>query len=324
MRLGAFVIKVEIGSGDPAKFIQPMEGAWSVPYRLLNGGKAVLELNLREETGRERLLELAKTADVLIESFRPGRLAEMGISVDTLLKSNPKLVVASLSGFGQMSRRGGHDLGFLARSGFLSQTGPAGTPPPPPGVPVGDLLGGTYPALTQILAALYQVKAGGNGVHLDINMCRELERVSWLGASLNGFQAADQGRGKGMLTGGLTRYRVYAARDAALVAVGALEEKFWIQVVEVLKTVDPTLTRDSSELQIENAFAQQDGEYWDTRLASLDVCVEMVLPPSADAELYTAVNPSFDSFLQAWGLAEQPSTEYRLEMVEETAWAGHS
>ena len=324
VRLGAFVIKVEIGSGDPAKFIQPMEGAWSVPYRLLNGGKAVLELNLRDAAGREKLLALVKSADVLIESFRPGRLADMGISVEKLMETNPKLVVASLSGFGQSSSRGGHDLGFLARSGFLSQTGPVGTPPPPPGVPVGDLLGGTYPALTQILAALYQVKAGGNGVHLDINMCRELERVSWLGASLNGFQASDQGRGKGMLTGGLTRYRVYAARDAALVAVGALEEKFWIQVVEVLKTVDPTLTRDSSELQIENAFAQQDGEYWDTRLTSLDVCVEMVLPPSADAELSTAVKPSFESFLQAWDLTGKPPAEHGLEMVEETAWDGQS
>ena len=324
VRLGALVIKVEIGAGDPAKFIQPMEGAWSVPYRLLNGGKAVLELNLREAPDRERLLELVKGADVLIESFRPGRLSDMGLSPEILLEVNPKLVIASLSGFGQASRRGGHDLGFLARSGFLAQTGPAESPPSPPGVPVGDLLGGTYPAVTQILAALYRVKAEGRGVHLDINMCSELERLAWLGASLNGFQASGAGRGKGMLTGGLTRYRVYAARDSALVAVGALEEKFWLKVVEELQRIDPKLTRDSTELQIENAFAQRDGDYWQSVLEPMDVCVEMVLPPRANEALKSSVNLSFEAFLEAWGLDEQEPEEHGLSIVEETAWDGQS
>ena len=80
VRLGAFVIKVEVGSGDPAKFIQPMDGAWSVPYRLLNGGKAAFRLDLREDAGRLKFMTLAKRADVLIESFRPGRLGDMGLS----------------------------------------------------------------------------------------------------------------------------------------------------------------------------------------------------------------------------------------------------
>ena len=157
-------------------------------------------------------------------------------------------MIASLSGLGT-SRRGGHDLGFWPVPGFLPRLAPLSRLRRPRG-PVGDLLGGTYPAVTQILAALYRLKAEGRGVHLDINMCSELERLAWLGASLNGFQASGSGRGKGMLTGGLTRYRVYAARDSALVAVGALEEKFWLKVVEELQRIDPKLTRDSTEFKL--------------------------------------------------------------------------
>ena len=88
-----------------------MDGAWSVPYRLLNGGKAECKLDLREDAGRLKFMALVKRADVVIESFRPGRLSDMGLS-PKLLEANPKLVIASLSGFGQGNQRGGHDLGF--------------------------------------------------------------------------------------------------------------------------------------------------------------------------------------------------------------------
>lgn len=322
VRLGALVIKVEMGSGDPARFIQPMDGVWSVPYRLLNGGKAVVELNLREASGRSQLLDLVERADVLIESFRPGRLAEMGLAPAILHERNPKLVIASLSGFGQDVERGGHDLGFLARSGFLAQTGPSSGPPPPPGVPVGDLLGGTYPALSQILAALYKVKAGGSGAHLDINMSEELARLAWLGASLNGFAASGPGRGRGMLTGGLTRYRVYEASDGAMIAVGALEEKFWAKVVEVLQEVEPTVGRQSSMEQIESVFLSRDGAFWQERLEPLDICVELVVPPSPRAELSYRASPSFESFEQGWALNSDSGP--RLTMIEETLWDGQS
>ena len=127
-----------------------------------------------------------------------------------------------------------------------------------------------------------------------------------------------------MLTGGLTRYRVYAARDSALVAVGALEEKFWLKVVEELQRIDPKLTRDSTELQIENAFAQRDGDYWQSVLEPMDVCVEMVLPPRANEALKSSVNLSFEAFLEAWGLDEQEPEEHGLSIVEETAWDGQS
>ena len=109
----------------------------------------------------------------------------MGLSPAKLLEANPSLVIASLSGFGQGNQRGGHDLGFLARSGVLGQCGPSRSAPPPPGIPVGDLLGGTYPALTQILAALYRVR--GKGALL---ICQK-SLSAWLGlCTLNGFQSS--------------------------------------------------------------------------------------------------------------------------------------
>ena len=323
VRLGAFVVKVEVGSGDPAKFIQPMDGAWSVPYRLLNGGKAACQLDLREDAGRLKFMALAKRADVVIESFRPGRLSEMGLSPETLLEANPSLVIASLSGFGQGNQRGGHDLGFLARSGVLAQSGPIGSVPPPPGIPVGDLLGGTYPALLQILAALYRVRETGRGVHLDINMSEELERLAWIGASLSGFQSSGKTRGAGMLTGGLSRYRVYVAQDDSLVAVGALEEKFWEKVIDVLAEVDPSISKVSSEAHLEEVFASRDGEFWREKLIPLDVCVEMVESPRPTAAIKPSGHASLETMLKGWDIETEVGND-GFSLVEETQWVGQS
>lgn len=323
VRLGAFVVKVEVGSGDPAKFIQPMDGAWSVPYRLLNGGKATCRLDLREDAGRLKFMTLAKRADVVIESFRPGRLNDMGLSPAKLLEANPSLVIASLSGFGQGNQRGGHDLGFLARSGVLGQCGPSRSAPPPPGIPVGDLLGGTYPALTQILAALYRVKDTGKGAHLDINMSEELERLAWIGASLNGFQSSGKDRGAGMLTGGLSRYRVYVARDDSLVAVGALEEKFWERVIGVLTAVDPSVSKLSSEAHLEEVFASRDGQFWREKLIPLDVCVEMVDPPRPTVAIKPSGHASLETMLNGWGIDSANGND-AFSLVEETQWVGQS
>lgn len=323
-RFGATVIKVESGSGDPARFIQPMDGALSVPYRLLNGGKACVSLDLRSDSGVQVLKELIAHSDVLIESFRPGRLAEMGLCPKRLLEERPKLIVASLSGFGQENHRGGHDLGFLARSGILGLQGPAKGVPSPPGIPVGDLLGGTYPLVTQVLARLLGVKSGASGGHIDINVVAELQRLAWIGSSLNGFQASGQSRGRGMLTGGLPRYRVYEARDGVFLAIAALEEKFWTEVVRVLAEVVPDLGLHATEEEIASAIAQRDSKFWKARLEPLDLCVELVLEPAPDACLESAiVGADISSDLEQW-VAEVSSDVPKLQLVEETEWNGQS
>ena len=148
-----------------------MDGLGVCLTDFLNGGKAAFRLDLREDAGRLKFMTLAKRADVLIESFRPGRLGDMGLSPAKLLEANPSLVIASLSGFGQGNQRGGHDLGFLARSGVLGQCGPSRSAPPPPGIPVGPPRW-TYPALTQIFAALYRVKDRARVPILDISVRR--------------------------------------------------------------------------------------------------------------------------------------------------------
>ena len=109
--------------------------------------------------------------------------------------------------------------GFWLALVSLAQSGPIGSVPPPPGFRLVTFLAELIQH-SQILAALYRVKETGRGAHLDINMSEELERLAWIGASLSGFQSSGKDRGAGMLTGGLSRYRVYVARDDSLVAVG--------------------------------------------------------------------------------------------------------
>ncbi|MEE2656978.1 MAG: CaiB/BaiF CoA-transferase family protein [Candidatus Latescibacterota bacterium] len=183
--LGAEVIKVELpGHGDEARgfgpFVSPGDAGHddesgvgdSAYFASVNRGKASVTLDLRTDKGREIALRLTQTADVLVENFRPGSMARFGLDFDAVHVRNPRLVYASISGFGQTgpySRRPAYDVIIQAMSGLASVTGHPGQPPIRVGSSTADLSAALF-SVIGILAALRQVEAGGTGQHLDVSM----------------------------------------------------------------------------------------------------------------------------------------------------------
>jgi crotonobetainyl-CoA:carnitine CoA-transferase CaiB-like acyl-CoA transferase len=155
--LGADVIKVEdTGAGD---YASPAVRA------LVNRNKRGIRLDLKNPAGVAALLQLCRGADVLIEGFRPGVMQRLGLGYDTLAAANPRLVMCSLSGWGQtgpLRDLPGHDLNYTALAGVADQMGGLTN------LPIGDLLGGTMTAVMGLLAALFDAARTGRGRHVDI------------------------------------------------------------------------------------------------------------------------------------------------------------
>src|SRR5688500_16236963 len=171
--LGADVVKVEQpGVGDHGRRNPPIVGGDGAAFQSLNRGKRSLALNLKAPAGRQTLLRLVERADVLIENFRPGTMADLELDEPRLRLLNPGLVYCSISGFGQTGpwrEKAGLDLIAQATSGLMSITGEPGGAPVKCGVPVADLTTGLYAALS-ISAALVARARSGVGQHIDVSL----------------------------------------------------------------------------------------------------------------------------------------------------------
>lgn len=175
--LGAEVIKVEApGRGDDSRHFAPFRHGESAYFMLINRGKKGLTLNLKDPRGLAVFERLAESADVVVENFRPGIAARLGVDYENLRRINPRLVYASISGFGQegpLSQRPAYDIIAQAMSGLMSVTGAADGPPMRVGESYGDLCAGLF-AAWGILAALHGRAQSGRGQHLDIAMTDSL------------------------------------------------------------------------------------------------------------------------------------------------------
>lgn len=177
--LGAEVIKVETPWGDDTREFGPFWGEHSAYYRMVNRSKKGITLDLKSDEGRETLLGLAARADVVVENFRPGVMERLGISAATLTELNPRLVVTSISGFGQtgtMSAAPAYDLVAQALSGIMSVTGQADGSPTRVGISLGDIIPGLYAAIGT-LGALMERQQTGRGQHVDLAMYDSLVSV---------------------------------------------------------------------------------------------------------------------------------------------------
>ena len=170
--MGADVIKVEPPEGDPTRQMGTRAGTDSTGFAALNRGKRSVVLDLKTSTGRAALMKLAARADVLIENFRPGVMRGFGLDYTALSAVNPRLIYASISGYGQTgpdATKGGFDLVAQGASGVMSVTGEPGGPPVKAGVPLTDLGAGLF-ALAAILAALHQRHQTGAGQYIDTSL----------------------------------------------------------------------------------------------------------------------------------------------------------
>lgn len=177
--LGAEVIKVESPEGDDSRHFGPWYNGESAYYRLFNRSKYGITTDLKSSAGRDRLLELVRRSDVLIENFRPGVMDRLGVSAADLLAENPRLVIVSISGFGQdgpLQKAPAYDLIAQAMSGLMSVTGWPGGQPTRTGVSLGDLIPGLYGAIAA-LAAINERNHTGVGQHIDVAMLDSLVSV---------------------------------------------------------------------------------------------------------------------------------------------------
>lgn len=177
--LGAEVIKVESPEGDDSRHFGPTVNGQSGYYRLFNRSKYGITLNLKDTEDRSKLLDLVRNSDIVIENFRPGVMHRLGIAAGTLLEINPRLVVVSISGFGQegpLRNAPAYDLIAQAMSGLMSVTGWPGGQPTRVGVSLGDVIPGLYGA-TAALAALQERHLTGKGQHIDIAMLDSLVSI---------------------------------------------------------------------------------------------------------------------------------------------------
>ena len=284
---GADVIKVEdTAGGDYMRWIPPLVDEYSAMFHPLNRNKRSLAIDLKNPLGREAFLRLAATADVVVESFRPGVMDRLGIGMTALHAVSPRLVLCSISGYGQdgpFRDRAGHDLNYAAVAGALLLGGAAESGPPMPGLQVGDIGGGAMDAALAIMIALHRAARTGQGQHCDVSMVDGL--ISWTGVhAAHLFATGDAPEpGAGLLTGRYPCYRIYACADGYL-SVGALEPKFWREFVEVIGLpelagsglVDGDAGRQTVAA-VEAVLRTRTRADWEQALAGHDVCVEPVL-----------------------------------------------
>lgn len=228
--LGAEVVKVEDPKGgDYARWYPPLVGdpPTGALFRELNAGKRSVALDLKDEGAVAVVRRLALASDVLVDTFRPGVLARLGLDPAELMCENPRLIYCAITGFGLNgpdAQRAGHDLGYLARSGALELCGTADAVVPP-AVQVADI-GGAMTAVSGILAALYRRERTGEGSVVDVSLVEA--GAAFTAASVGLTHAGtDVVRGQELLDGSRPCYGVYRTKDARWLAVGALEPKFW-------------------------------------------------------------------------------------------------
>ena len=287
MGFGADVLKVEdTGAGDYARRNLPLVlGQYGATYTATNAGKRSIAINLKTEEGKAILSKLIEQADVLIESFRPGVMARLGFDPQTLLAQHPRLIYCAISGFGQsgaQAKLAGHDLNYQAAAGLVSQRLSTDRSVPP--TLLADLVGGAQGAAMSILAAVLQRHNTGKGQFIDISLahgCLAL-LAHTATAELNGDVGVPFGQSR--LTGGNPSYGVYEAADGQLVALGALEAKFWsafcaeagLDDLADLNTNGDDATRAAIALRLTALFKTKTAAEWHALGEQWDVCLNRV------------------------------------------------
>ena len=282
---GAEVIKIERPGGEDMRRFPPVVNGESAPFALLNRGKQCLTLDLKCDTDRAKLIPLIARADILIEQFRPGVMARLGLGYRDLHALNPRLIYCSISGYGQSGPRvgeAGHDINYIGNTGLLDlQPGPLEHPVVPPML-AADIAGGSFPAVINILLALRARDQSGQGCALDIAMTDAMFTFGWYALALGAASGKFPKPGQMWLVGGSPRYQLYPTKDGKIVACGAIEQKFWLAFTAAIGLAaefiddkrDPKATRDA----VARLISARPSDEWRPIFAVADCCVTIVVP----------------------------------------------
>ena len=248
---------------------------------IINRNKEHMTLNLKSSKGREIFHQLAEKADVLIEGFRPGVVRRLGVDYESVRSINPKIVYCSVTGYGQngpLRDHVGHDVNYMGRAGVLNLIGEPDRPPSIPGVPVADIAAGGMNAAIGILLALFTREKNGKGQYIDISMTDGM--VGFLPSTLFFQQLTGQepGRSDGILSHRYACYNTYTTADDRHITIGAVENRFWSRLCELLNVPEygPLQYDEKQRKEILNfmrtAFRQRTLAQWESKLADLDIC----------------------------------------------------
>jgi len=283
--MGAEVVRV-----DRAK---PGFDVLSFPHDPLSRSRRWIGVDTKSPEGRDIVLRLVEGADVLIEGFRPGVTERLGLGPDACLARNPRLIYGRITGWGQdgpLAQAAGHDINYIALAGALEPIGRAGERPVPPLNLLGDFGGGGMLLAMGVLAALVERSVSGRGQVVDASM---VDGSALLTAGMHGLKNIglwSKPRGENMLDGGAPFYDTYETADGKYVAVGAIEERFWNDLVKVLE-LDPSAVAGRLDpaqwAEVRAVLAAtiktRTRDEWTARAEGTDACLTPVLETSEAA-----------------------------------------
>lgn len=290
--LGADVVRVEAPNRpDMVRFLPPIDGDTSAWHGVLNRNKRSLALNLKQPEAVEVVKRLVAADgggyDIVLEQFRPGVMARLGIGYETLRAVNPALIYCAITGYGQTGpyqQRAGHDNNYLALSGLMSHSGRKEGGPPPIGTQIADIGGGSFGAITGILAAVIHRQVTGAGQLVDISMLDMA--IAWQAHAISNYLVGGETPAPESepLNGG-SFYDTYETEDGRYLAIGSLEPKFWQGLCAALNRPDligcgldqSPANQQSLKVEIAEEIKKRPVSFWQSLFADKDVCVEPVL-----------------------------------------------
>jgi len=286
--MGADVLRVEAPDRmDLTRVMPPHDGGVSTAHGFLNRGKRSLGLDLKKEGSTDVIKELVKEYDVVIEQFRPGVMDRLGIGYETLKAINPRLIYCAITGYGQTGPyrdRAGHDINYLALAGVASHCGRADSGPPPMGIQIADVAGGSHHAVMGIMAAVIHRQQTGEGQFVDISMTDAAFALNAMAGAACLAGGQDQKPESSLLNGG-SFYDYYRTADDRWLSVGSLEPQFSTRLCETLELGELksyALSQNPEHQQklkmaLKAKIAEKSLAEWQDTFADQDACVEPVL-----------------------------------------------
>ncbi|MCL6735730.1 CaiB/BaiF CoA transferase family protein [Streptomyces neyagawaensis] len=276
--LGADVVRVD-RPGGAGLAVNPL-------YDITNRNKRSVIVDLKSHDGPDTVLALAERADILIEGYRPGVAERLGVGPENCHARNPALVYGRMTGWGQqgpLAQRAGHDIAYIALTGTLGMIGTPDTPPVAPANLLGDYAGGSLYLVVGVLAALHHARATGAGQVVDAAI---VDGTAHLSAMIHGMLAAggwQDRRAANLLDGGCPFYGTYETADGRYMAVGALEQQFYEEFVDLLGIKDRAPARKDVAAwgalreTVEARFKTRSRDEWTAVFEGSDACVAPVL-----------------------------------------------
>ena len=286
--LGADILRVVSGSRpDLAALMPPFLPGTDISANLawLGRGKRSITLNLKKPRGITIIKQLISEYDILVEQFRPGVMDKLGLGYEHLKKINPGLIYCSLTGYGQdgpYSKRAGHDINYLARSGLMSYSGTKADGPVLTGMQIADVASGSNNVIIGILAAVLYRNNTGKGQHIDISMMDGVvpfNAMTGAGFLVNGISPVREGE---ILNGG-SLYDFYETKDGKYISFGGLEPQFFSAFCNTIGCPDliegGVMPKDIDQVKarVRKIIKTKTRDEWEESFKDVDACVEPVL-----------------------------------------------